>query len=73
MHGTAGTDWVSLLKHVILTFIQARHVLSAHNLVTVSCVSQAAADVTNAMSKASPRLLGRPGSAAGPLEHNLTC
>lgn len=54
VHGTADTDWISILKYIILTLIQEHNVLSAHDWFTVSCTShthaapQAAAGATNA-------------------------
>lgn len=58
VHGAADIDWISILKHVILT--QDHNVLSAHDGFTVSCIShthsapQAAAGATNALSRALP-------------------
>lgn len=58
VHGTADTDWISILKHVILTLIREHNVLSAHDGFTVSCIShtrtapRAAAGATSALSEA---------------------
>lgn len=57
---TADTDWISILKHVILTLIQEHNVLSAHDGFTVSCIShthtapQAGAGVTKSLFEALP-------------------
>lgn len=84
VHGIADRDWMSLSKTLSSFLYKTITSFQARNSVTVSCIShfhthiapQAAADVTNALSKALPSLsqaLERPGSAAEPLENNLMC